>query len=80
MNSSVLLQIVQLGIAEIVPIEELVVKLKKHFTLNPNVQVNIQALSSDALQADADTLQKIADWQKAHGFEVTVDPTKPAAS
>lgn len=80
MNSSVLLQIVELGIAEIVPIEELVAKLKKHFTLNPNVQVNIQALSSDALQADADTLQKIADWQKAHGFPVTVDPTKPAAS
>ena len=77
MDPMVLLQIVQLGIAEIVPIEELAVKLKNYFTLNPSVTVNIQHLQSEALQGDADTLQKIADWQKAHGFPVTVDPSKP---
>jgi hypothetical protein len=63
--------------SEIVPIEELAVKIKHFFTLHPSAKVNIQNLSSDALQADADTLQKIADWQKAHGFPVTVDPAKP---
>ena len=63
--------------SEIVPIEELVAKLKNIFTLNPNVKVNIQNLQAEALQADADTLQKIADWQKAHGFAVTVDPGTP---
>lgn len=74
MNPTLLLQIIELGISEIVPIEELAVKLKNYFTLNPDVTVNIQNLQSEALQNDADTLQKIADWQKAHGLPVTVDP------
>ena len=72
-----ILQGVDLVATEIGPIEDLVVHIKKYFTLNPNVTINIQALDAEALQADADTLQKIADWQKAHGFPVTVDPSKP---
>jgi hypothetical protein len=77
MNLNVLLQVVELGLAEIVPIEGLIARLKNIFTLNPSATVNIQNLSSDALQADADTLKMIADWQKAHGLAVTVDPTAP---
>jgi hypothetical protein len=71
MNTNVLLQIVELGLTEIVPIEQLVERLVSIFKLNPNVQLSIQNLASDALQADADTQQMIADWQKAHGLPVT---------
>lgn len=71
---NILLQILQLGLTEIVPIEELAAKLKSIFTLNPNAQVSIQNLASEALQADDDTIQLIADWQKAHGLPVTVAP------
>lgn len=75
---NILLQIVALGLNEILPIEELVAKLKNVFTLNPNVRVSIQNLSADAIQADDDTLTMIADWQKAHGLPVTVQPPAPA--
>lgn len=80
MNLNVLLQIVELGLAEVVPIEGLIVRLESIFTLNPSVTVNIQNLSSEALQADADTLQTIANWQKAHGLPVTVDPSQPGGT
>lgn len=76
MNPTLLLQVIELGLAEIVPIEQLAAKLKSVFTLNPSVQVSIQNLSSDALQADEDTLTMIADWQKAHGLPVTTPPPK----
>lgn len=72
-----ILQGADLIASEIVPVTDLVEKIKGYFTLNPNATVNIQSLDADALQADADTLQKIADWQKAHGLPVTVDPSKP---
>ncbi len=71
MNSAIMLQIIELGLTEIVPIEQLVERLVSIFKLNPNVAVSIQNLESDALQADADTQQMIADWQKAHGLPVT---------
>lgn len=70
-----LLQVLTLGLNEIVPIEQLVARLKEIFTLDPNVQVSIQNLEAEALQADGDTLTMIADWQKAHGFPVTVQPS-----
>jgi hypothetical protein len=62
---------------EIVPIGQLIAKIKGYFTLNPSITVNIQNLDAEALQADADTLRMVADWQKAHGLPVTVDPKKP---
>jgi voltage-gated potassium channel Kch len=78
MNVNVLLQIVELGLTEIVPIMDLAARLKSIFTLNPNVAVSIQNLASDALQADADTQQMIADWQKAHGLPITPISPDPA--
>jgi hypothetical protein len=71
MNTNVLLQIVELGLTEIVPIMELAAKMKSIFKLHPNVAVSIQNLASDALQADDDTLKMIAAWQKKHGLPVT---------
>lgn len=71
MNTAVLLQIVELGLTEIVPIEQLVERLVSIFKLNPNVQLSIQNLESDALKVDLETQQMIADWQKAHGLPVT---------
>jgi hypothetical protein len=68
---NVLLQIIELGLTEIVPITQLAERLIAIFKLNPNVQLSIQNLASDALQADADTQQMIADWQKVHGLPVT---------
>jgi hypothetical protein len=67
-----ILQGVELVSSEIVPVEQLVERLKTIFTLNPNAQVSIQNLAADAIQADDATLQLIADWQKAH-------PSAPAA-
>ena len=72
-----ILQGADLVATEVVPIADLIARIKSYFELNPSATVNIQSLNSDALQADADTLQKIADWQKAHGLPVTVDPSKP---
>jgi hypothetical protein len=82
MGAAVLLQILQLGISEIVPIEGLIMRLKSIFTLNPNVAMNIQSLSAEAIQADDDTLQLVADWQTSHGLPVTVKPQPkvPAAA
>jgi hypothetical protein len=79
MDPAVLLQIVELGISEIVPVEQLVVKLKDYFTLNPNVKISIQNLASEAIQADDDELTAIAAWQTAHGLPVTVQPTATSA-
>lgn len=69
---NILLQILELGISEIVPIEELVARLKNVFTLNPDAKVNVQNLESEALQADDDTVTMIAKWQADHGLPVTV--------
>jgi hypothetical protein len=71
MNVNVLLQIIELGLTEIVPIEQLAARLISIFKLNPNVELSIQSLESDALKVDAETEQMIADWQKAHGLPVT---------
>src|ERR1051326_1585343 len=79
MDSSVLLQIVEMGISEIVPIEQLVVKLKNYFTLNPDVTISIQNLESQAIQADDDTIAMIAKWQADHGLPVTVQPPAPGS-
>jgi len=65
---NVLLQAVELGLAEIVPIENLVSKLRDIFKLNPDAKLNIQNLASDALQADADTMKLVADWKKSKGL------------
>jgi hypothetical protein len=73
-----LLQILELGITEIVPIEGLVMRLKSIFTLNPDVKISIQNLESEALTADDDTLTMIAAWQTSKGLPVTVKP--PAKS
>jgi hypothetical protein len=78
MNLNILLQIVELGLTEIVPIEQLAARLISIFKLNPNVELSIQSLESDAIQADADTQQMIADWQKAHGLPVTPVSPDPA--
>jgi hypothetical protein len=75
---NVLLQIVALGLNEIVPIEELVARLKNIFTLNPDVKISIQNLEAEAIQADDDTLTFIAAWQTQHGLPVTVQPPAPA--
>jgi hypothetical protein len=77
MGAGILIQILELGISEIVPIEGLIARLHSIFTLNPDVKVNIQHLSSEAIQADDDTLQQVADWQTAHGLPVTVKPPTP---
>ena len=74
MNVQLLLQIAGFAVAEIVPVEELVARLKTIFTLNPNAQVSIQNLESEAIQADDDTLAMIAKWQQEHGLPVTVAP------
>jgi hypothetical protein len=71
---AVLLQILALGLSEIVPIEGLIARLHNIFTLNPNVQINIQNLSAEAIQADEDTIQMVADWQAKNGLAVTVKP------
>lgn len=78
MNFLLILQGVNLAIQEIVPLEQLVEKIKGYFSLDPNATVNIQNLSSAALQADQGTLQMIADWQKKNNLPVTDPP--PAAS
>ena len=75
-----ILQGLELVSAEVLPVEELVARLKTIFTLNPNAQVSVQNLASDALQADAGTLQLVADWQTAHGLPVTVSPSSSASS
>lgn len=77
MNEQFLLQIVELGISEIVPIEQLIIKLKNYFTLNPNVTISIQNLESEALQANDDTIAMIAKWQADRGLPVTVKPPAP---
>lgn len=74
MGAAVLLQIVELGISEIVPIEGLVARLVNIFKLNPDAKVNIQNLSSEAIQADDDTIALVAKWQADHGLPVTVKP------
>jgi hypothetical protein len=94
MNITLLLQVLQgltLVSAEIIPAEQLIAKLHSIFTLNPNVQVSIQNLAADALQADADTIQLVKDWQAAHGISsdtppaprtnlpTGIDPTRPSA-
>jgi hypothetical protein len=73
-----ILQGADLIATEVVPIADLIARIKSYFELNPSATVNIQTLESDALQADADTLQTIANWQKAHGLPVTVDPSAAA--
>jgi len=75
MDAAVLLQIIELGISEIVPIEQLVARLINVFKLNPNAQVNIQNLSADAIQADDDTTKLVNDWRKAKGL-----PPLPAST
>lgn len=71
-------QILGVAAKEIIPIEDLVARLKNIFTLDPNAQVNIQNLASEAIQADDDTLTMIANWQTANGLPVTVQPPAPA--
>jgi len=67
-----ILQGANLIASEIVPIEQLIAKIRGYFTLNPSVTVNIQNLQTDALQADADTIAMVAKWQADHGLPVTV--------
>lgn len=55
-KGQVIVQLVELGISEIVPIEALIAHLKDVFTLNPDVTVSIKNLTNEALQADADTI------------------------
>jgi hypothetical protein len=71
---NILLQILNLGLTEIVPIEGLIARLHEIFTLNPNAQINIQNLSSEAITVDADTIAMVAKWQADHGLPVTVKP------
>ena len=73
-----ILQGLNLATTEIIPIGELVAKLKSIFALNPNAQVSIQNLAADAIQADDDTLTLVAQWQKDHGLPVTVTPPPSA--
>jgi hypothetical protein len=77
------LQGIDLIAAEIVPIELLITKVEGFFRLNPDIKVNIQNLSSAALEANAETLVMVATWQKDHGLPVTVPssalPTAPKA-
>jgi hypothetical protein len=72
-----ILQVGDLVMKEVVPVENLVARLKSIFALNPSVQVNIQNLSQEAIAADTDTMQMVADFQKAHGLPVTVQPPAP---
>ena len=65
---AVLLQILELGISEIVPIEQLIARLIGIFKLNPVATVSIQNLSADAIQADDDTTKLVNDWRKAKGL------------
>ncbi len=80
MNVLLIIQAINLAAQEIVPIEQLVERIKSYFTLDPNAQVNIQNLSSSALQADNDTLKMIADWQMAHNLPVTVKFEEPRSA
>ena len=48
MDPALLLQIVELGISEIVPAEQLIVKLKDYFTLNPDVKISMSRSSGVA--------------------------------
>jgi hypothetical protein len=66
--------------AEIIPVGELITKLKEIFSLNPSVQVNLQYLGSDAIMADRDTLLMVAKWQSDHGLPVTVQPPPDSAT
>ena len=72
-----ILQGISLAESEIVPIVDLVAKIKQYFALNPNLQISIQNLSSEAIQADNDTLAKIAAWQQVHGLPVTTPASAP---
>jgi hypothetical protein len=71
------LQGINLVAAEIVPIEQLVEKVRGYFALNPDVKVNVQNLTSAALEADAETVVMVAQWQRDHGLTVTVPQPAP---
>jgi hypothetical protein len=71
------LQGVNLITAEIVPIEQLIEKIKGYFTLNPEAKINVQNLTSSALEADGETMVMIAQWQKDHGITPPAAGTSP---
>lgn len=70
--TQVLVQILQLGqvIGEFVVIgEQLALKIKSHFELDPNFTVNLQRLSGDAYTADQATIEELNAWRQSVGLK-----------
>ena len=80
---NILLQVIQgisLVSSEIVPVEQLIERLKAIFTLNPDAKIAIQNLESEAIEADTETMQMVKDWQAAHGISSASDATSSSAA
>lgn len=73
MNGQFWLQVAELGISEIVPIEGLILRLKNIFTLNPDAKVSVTNLTAEALQADADTIALAAKFYTDHNLPLPAE-------
>jgi hypothetical protein len=47
---------------------ELALKIKHLFAPQPDITVNITSLAGEAITADDDTIQLVADWKKQHNL------------
>lgn len=70
---NVILQVLKAGnlILTVEPIAlEVAHKLKELFGgLDPDITVNITNLEGEAMDADDQTVQLVADWKKQHGLD-----------
>jgi hypothetical protein len=69
------LQALNLIAAFIVPTEELALKIKSHFELDPTFTVNVTTLEGDALAADQATMDTVNAWRASVGL-TPLAPTK----
>jgi hypothetical protein len=72
-----ILQAANLLAAFIVPTEELALKIKSHFELDPTFTVNVTTLEGDALASDQATMDSVNAWRSSVGLTPLAPKEQP---